>query len=111
MVTLPGILIEVSPLQPEKALSPILVTLFGMLIEASPLQRLKASFPILVTLFGILIEVSPLQRVKASFPILATLFGIEIYFIFEQLRNDELQIESDPSEITTVSILKASKLS
>ena len=53
-----------------------------------------------------MIDVSPLQRVKASFPILATLFGIEIYLIFEQLRNDELRIVVDPSEIKIVSILE-----
>ncbi len=38
LVTLSGMVIEVSPLQSEKALSPMLVTLSGMVIEVSPLQ-------------------------------------------------------------------------
>ena len=68
----------VSPLQPEKALSPILVTLPGIAIEVSPLHPEKAPPPILVTLLGILIDVSPLQPEKALSPILVTLFGIFI---------------------------------
>ena len=50
-------MIEVRPLQPEKAFAPILVTLFGIVIEVSPLQSEKALSPILVTLLGILTEV------------------------------------------------------
>ena len=37
-VTLEGIVIEVRPLQPEKAEKPIDVTLEGMVIEVRPLQ-------------------------------------------------------------------------
>ena len=61
----------------------------------------------MVTPFGIEIEVSPLQEEKASPPILVTLLGIEIYFIFEQLINDELGIVVDPLAIMTVSILES----
>ena len=70
----PGIVIDVSPLQKEKAPCPILVTLFGIVIEVSPIQPEKAPAPILVTLLGILIEVSPLQPAKAPSPILVTLY-------------------------------------
>ena len=66
LVTLSGMVIEVSPLQSEKALSPILVTLSGMVIEVSPLQSEKALSPILVTLSGMVIEVSSLQYWKAE---------------------------------------------
>ena len=48
------------------------VTLFGIVIEVRPVQREKAECPILVTLFGIVIEVSPVPR-KAAYPILVTL--------------------------------------
>ena len=74
------------------------------MIKVSPLQLSKALSPILVTPFGILIEVSPLQPEKELYSILVTLLGIDIYLIFEHPENDDLQIESDPSEITTVSI-------
>ena len=40
----------------------MLVTLLGMVIEVSPEQPEKASFPMLVTLLGIVIEVSPEQK-------------------------------------------------
>ena len=40
---------EVSPLQSEKAYSPMLVTLLGMVMEVSPLQSEKAYSPMLVT--------------------------------------------------------------
>ena len=49
--------IEVSPEQPLKALSPILVTELGMVIEVSPEQPLKALSPILVTELGMVTEV------------------------------------------------------
>ena len=41
-VTLLGIVNEVNPLQPEKALSPIDVTPFPMVTEVNPLQLEKA---------------------------------------------------------------------
>ena len=44
-----GIVIDVKPLQPEKALFPILVTELGIVTEVRPLQSSKARYPILVT--------------------------------------------------------------
>ena len=48
-VTLPGIVILVSPVQLSKACSPMLVTLSGMVTLVKPLQSLKAYTPMLVT--------------------------------------------------------------
>ena len=48
-----------SPLQPEKAPSPMLVTLFGIIIEVRPLQPEKALSPIDVTLLGIMVFLHP----------------------------------------------------
>ena len=42
LVTLSGIVIEVSEEQPEKAASPMLVTLLGIVMEVSEEQPLKA---------------------------------------------------------------------
>jgi hypothetical protein len=52
-VTLLGIVMLVSLLQPENAQSPILVTLLGIVTLVSPLQPENALSPILVTLLGI----------------------------------------------------------
>ncbi len=41
-VTLLGIVTEVKPLQPRKALYPMLVTLLGIVTEVKPLQPEKA---------------------------------------------------------------------
>ena len=49
------------PVQPWKALEPILVTLLGIVTEVKPLQEEKASSPIFVTLLGIVIELKPLH--------------------------------------------------
>jgi hypothetical protein len=38
LVTLSGMVIEVKPVQPEKAEAPILVTLSGIVIEVKPVQ-------------------------------------------------------------------------
>ena len=45
--------IDVKPVQLEKAQSPILVTEFGMVIDVKPEQSLKAPPMIVVTLSGI----------------------------------------------------------
>ena len=55
------IIISFNPLQPDKALSPILVTEFGMVIDVKPLQSQKARSPILVTEFPMVTDVKPLQ--------------------------------------------------
>ena len=44
----------------------MLVTLLGIVIEVSEEQPLKAPYPILVTLLGIVIEVSEEQSSKAE---------------------------------------------
>ena len=61
LVTLLGIVIEVRPLQSQKAFAPIDVTLFGIVTEVRLLQSEKASSPIDVTLSGIVKEVRLLQ--------------------------------------------------
>ena len=43
----------------------MLVTLPGIVMEVRPLQPLKAEFPMLVTPFGIATEVRPPQSLKA----------------------------------------------
>ena len=48
---------DVKPLQPAKAPSPILVTELGIVTEVRPLQPKKAYSPILVTEFGIVTDV------------------------------------------------------
>ena len=53
--------IDVKPLQPEKAFSPINVTEFGIVTDVKPLQLEKAPSLILVTEFGMVIDVKPLQ--------------------------------------------------
>ena len=56
-VTLAGIVMEVRPLQPQKAPPPMLVTLFGIVMEVRLEQPENAYFPMLVTLFGMVMEV------------------------------------------------------
>ena len=62
-------LIDVKPLQPKKALSPMDVTLLGMVRDVRPLQPEKACSPIDVTLPGMVRDVRPLQPEKACSPI------------------------------------------
>ena len=45
LVTLPRMVTEVKPLQPENTIYPMLVTLPGMVTEVKPLQSQKAPFP------------------------------------------------------------------
>ncbi len=47
--TLLGMVMEVKPLQPSKALLPMLVTLLGMVTEIRLSQYLKAPLPMLVS--------------------------------------------------------------
>ena len=53
LVTLFGMVIEVKPVQPKNARSPMLVTLVGMVIEVKPVQPENAQALMLVTLLGI----------------------------------------------------------
>ena len=56
---------EVRPVQPSKALPPIVETELGMVTEVRPVQPSKALYPILMTELGIVTEVRPAQLVKA----------------------------------------------
>ena len=60
----------VKELQPENALSPILVTLFEIVMFVKELQPSNALSPILVTLSGITILSNELQPENAELPIL-----------------------------------------
>ena len=56
------IVTEVKPLQPSKALPPMLVTLLGIVTDDfKPEHPSKALTPMLVTLLGIVTEVKPEQ--------------------------------------------------
>ena len=65
-------MIEVKPLHPEKALSPMLVIVCGNVIDVKPVQPKNAEFPMLVTVSGMIIEVIPGQFANAEFPMLFT---------------------------------------
>ena len=69
---------DVMLVQPEKALSPMLVTPLPMVTEVRPLQEENALLPMLVTLLGISMLVRPLQFSKAEPPMLVTLLGISM---------------------------------
>ena len=69
LVTSSGIVIEVSPEQPEKEAVPIVVTPSGIIILVRPEQFLKAPSSIVVTHSGIVIDVSPEQPENSLFPI------------------------------------------
>ena len=57
--------IEVKPLQPLNATSPISVTVSGMVTEVKPVQPLNAASPITVTLSGIVIEVLSFMQYRS----------------------------------------------
>jgi hypothetical protein len=103
---------EVSEVQPEKALSAILVTLLGMVMEESEVQDEKALFPILVTLSGIVIELSEEQDEKALLPILVTLLPM-IYSVTCSpkivliLALSTIELESIVTEVNEVHSWKA----
>ena len=67
---------EVKPVQPEKAQAPIEVTELGIIMEVKPVQFPKAASPIKVTEFGIVMDVNPVQFVKAHSPIEVTELGM-----------------------------------
>ena len=69
LLTLFGIVMVVSPLQPSNAYPLILVTPFGMVTVVRPVQLLNARSPILVTLFGISIEIRLLQFINVPYAI------------------------------------------
>ena len=100
LVTLSGIVIFVSRLQPQNAEFPMLVTLSGIVIFVSWLQTQNIEFPMLVTLSGIVIFVSRLQPWNASSPMLVTLSGIVIFVSWLQLWNT-----ASPMLVTSTSSL------
>ena len=63
LVTLLGMVTEVRPEQPKKALDPMLVTLSGMVTEVRPEQPQKARSPMLVTLEGMVVFIHPVINV------------------------------------------------
>ncbi len=54
-----GSVMEVRPLQPEKAEPPMLVSPSGSVMEARPVQPLKAPSPMLVTPTGMAVDLHP----------------------------------------------------
>ena len=96
LVTLLGMVIEVKPVQPLKAKSPILVTLLGMVIDVKFWQLTKAAPAICSIPAGITYaplkdggryantwslytgDFKPVQREKAAYPMLVTLLGMVI---------------------------------
>ena len=67
--------IDVKPLQKQKARSLILVTEFGMVTDVKLLHSKKAPYPILVTEFGMVTDVKPLQFSKEQAPINVTVYS------------------------------------
>src|SRR5574344_2598393 len=65
-VTLPGMLTDAKPEQPENALVPMLVTPSGMLTDVKPEQPLNALVPMLVTPMGLVVFLQPAISVFPS---------------------------------------------
>ena len=72
-------MIEVKLEQLVKGLRPIVVTLYGITIEVSPLQPLNAPLFIVITLLGISIAASLLWLENALSPIDFTVLGIVLF--------------------------------
>lgn len=70
---------EVKPLQPEKALSPILVTLLEMLMAVRLLQPEKAPLPMHVTLSGMVDFLHPIKSVLVLVSMIALQLSRESY--------------------------------
>ena len=75
LVTLPGIVTLVRPLQPANADLPMLVTPFGIVTLVSPRQPENAQSPMIVTLSGIVTLVSPLQFSNTPAPMHVTVLS------------------------------------
>ena len=84
LVTLEGMVIEVRPVQNEKACSPMLVTLEGMVIEVRPLQNEKAYEPMVVTVVGITVFLHPTTRVFDAVSTMALQLFRESYLLFPE---------------------------
>ena len=70
LFTLLGNVSSVKPLQPLKALYPMLVTLLDNVSSVKPEQPQKAEFPMLVTLFGMTLFLHPAIKVLVSVSII-----------------------------------------
>ena len=92
--------IDVKPVQPLKAIYPILVTEFGIVTDVKPVHQEKADLPILVTEFGMVTDVKPLQYWKAHLPILVTGYS----FPFDVI---ELGITTSPEYFTIPEVTSA----
>ena len=68
LVTLSGMVTDVKPPQPSKAIPPIYVTLSGMVTDVKPVQPRKAEPSMLVTLpsSGITLVLHPITSVLLS---------------------------------------------
>ena len=64
LVTLLGIVTEVRPMHPKKALPPMPVTFSGIVIVVKEMHLSKAQAPMVVTLLGMITELSLLQHEK-----------------------------------------------
>ena len=86
LVTLSGIVVLASELQPENAEDPMPVTLSGIVVLASELHPENAEDPMLVTLSEIITLVSELQPRNAPSIILGTPSGITTLTIFSPFK-------------------------
>ena len=92
--------IDVKPVQPLKALYPILVTEFGIVTDVKPVHQEKADLPILVTEFGMVTDVKSLQPSKARNPILVTVYSFPSTVI-------ELGITTSPAYLYSLEVTSA----
>jgi hypothetical protein len=74
---------------PWKALAPILVTLEGIVTDVSDVHPWKAAQPIVVTLVGIVTDFRSTHPLNALSPIVVVLVGIITDVRFEHLVGDE----------------------
>ena len=75
LVTLSGTVSSVTPEQPSKAYSSIVVSEAGRLNSLMLLHSSNAEFPIVLRELGSCIAVSPVQLLNAYLPMDVTLFG------------------------------------
>ena len=83
---------DVRPVQPWKALFPIVVTELGNSMDVRPVQPWKALFPIVVTELGMSMDVNPVQPWKALFPIVVIELGNSIDVRLVQFLNARASI-------------------
>jgi hypothetical protein len=78
LVTLAGMTMLASLLQPLKVLAPMLIKplLVGRVTLVRPLQSAKAELPMVVTVLGMTMLARMVQSLKALFPMLVTLAGM-----------------------------------